>query len=136
MKQYFMILGSEIRPTIVGYRKGKSIILETISDPPYPKSIFFKFTKREFFVFYKQLLEMAKDIWPDLTLKDVTSAGNDYEEYYDKELDNDGSASIDDDGIYFRPPAPHLESNRLYRFTKAKIQTYLFDLQKHAELKD
>lgn len=103
------------QPILYGYKNGKSIIFENASINP---------------------LEMARQVWPDLVLKEVTSFGNDYAEYYDKEFDNEGLASIESDGISFWPPAPHLGSNRLYRFTKAKIQTYLFDLQKHAELKD
>lgn len=132
----FIVLGiPDKRPTIMGYRKGKSIILEVLSDPPYARGISFEFTKHEYFVFYRQLLGMAQEIWPDLVLKEITGAGNDYGEYYDRELDNDGSASIGAEGISFWPPAPHLESNRLYRFTKSKIQTYLFDLKKYADLK-
>lgn len=131
----FMVLGVPgKRPTIVGYRKGKSIILEVLSDPPYARAISFDFTKHEYFVFYRQLLQIAQETWPDLVLKEVTSFGNDYTEYYDKEFDNDGSASIGAAGIAFWPPAPHLESNRLYRFTKAKIQTYLYELKKYADL--
>jgi len=124
------------QPILYGYKNGKSIIFENASINPYQRSVSISLTKEQYVVFYQQLLEMARQVWPDLVLKEATSFGNDYTEYYDKEFDNDGSASIDDDGIYFWPPAPHLESNRLYRFTKAKIQTYLFDLQKHAELKD
>lgn len=98
----FIVLGiPDKRPTIMGYRKGKSIILEVLSDPPYARGISFEFTKHEYFVFYRQLLGMAQEIWPDLVLKEITGAGNDYGEYYDRELDNDGSASIGAEGISF-----------------------------------
>lgn len=134
-KQGFVILGTSNKqptPALV-YKKGKSIILENVSNPSYPRSVSFNFTKNQYFYFYSQLLEMAKEIWPGIVLKEVTSAGNDYEEYYDKELDNNGEASIDATGVSFYPPAPHLGSNRLYRFTKSKIQTYLFDLKKYVD---
>lgn len=118
------------------YRKGKSIIFENASVNPYQRRVDFKFTKEQYVCFYHQLHEMANNIWSDLKLQGVTGFGNDYGEYYDRELDNDGSASIGVDVISFSPPAPHLESNRLYRFTKTKMQTYLYDLKKYSGAED
>lgn len=124
------------QPIMHVYKKGKSIILENASVNPYQRRVYFKFTKEQYACFYRQLYEMAKEVWSDLKIQDVTGFGNDYGEYYDRELDNEGSASIGVDGISFSPPAPHLESNRLYRFTKTKMQTYLFDLKKHSGVED
>lgn len=117
-------------PIIHGYRKGKAIIFENASMNPYQGRVFIKMDQEMFDSYYKQLFVLANSIWKDLELREVTGFGNDYQEYYDKELDNDGSAAIDVNGIYFYPPAPHLKSNRLYRFTKKKIETYLYDLKK------
>lgn len=114
------------------YKKGKSIIFENSSEDPYQTRVVFELTKEQYSNFYHQLYEMAKDVWQNLELQDVTGLSNDYGEYYDRELDNNGDASIGENRISFWPPAPHLESNRLYRFTKTKIQTYLFDLKKHS----
>lgn len=128
--------GTAEQPILYVYKKGKSIIFENASINPYQRRVDFKFTKEQYACFYRQLLEMANNVWSDLKLQDVTGFGNDYGEYYDRELENDGSASIGVDVISFSPPAPHLESNRLYRFTKMKMQTYLYDLKKYSGAED
>lgn len=128
----FLITGGDT-PPLNAYKKGKSIILELGGDPPYPAYVEFLLNDAEYTFYYESLSRLAKEIWTDLELKDVTGAGNDYSEYYDREFDNDGSASIGATGISFRLPAYHLGSNRLYRFTKTRVQTYLYDLRKYVE---
>lgn len=123
--------GTVEEPILFGYKKGKAIIFENASMNPYKENVHFKFDQKQFDSFYRQLHKLALEVWSDLELKEATTARSDYGEYYDKELDNEGLAIIKDTGITFYPPAPHLESNRLYRFTKAKMQTYLYDLRKH-----
>lgn len=123
-------------PILHGFKKGKSIIFENASMKPYETRVFFELDQEGLDSFYRQLLKLAVEVWGTIDLKEVTGLGNDYGEYYDRELDNDGSALICQEGIGFDPPAPHLESNRLYRFTKRKIETYLFDLKKHSSYKD
>lgn len=123
-------------PMLHGFKKGKSIIFENASMNPYETRVNFKLDQEQFDSFYRQLFSLATEVWGEIELKEVTGLGNDYGEYYDRELDNDGSASIGSESISFRPPAPHLESNRLYRFTKRKIETYLYDLRKHTRYKD
>lgn len=103
---------------------------------PYETNVKFKLNQEQFDSFYRQLFSLALEVWGFIEPKEVTSFGNDYSEYYDKELGNDGSASIGSEGISFHPPAPHLESNRLYRFTKRKIETYLYDLRKYTSYKE
>ena len=131
----FLITGGDT-PQLNAYKKGRSIILDMGGTPPYPRSVTFEFNKDTYNFYYESLLKLAKEIWPDLELKDVTGAGNDYGEYYDRELDNDGSASIGETSVSFCLLAYHLGSNRLYRFTKSKMQTYLFELRKHTNLTD
>lgn len=80
---------------------------------------------------FDYLYSQAKESWVDISLKDVTSFGNDYGEYYDKELGNDGGISISAKGLMFSRVGAHLEGNpsRLFKFNKAKIQTFLYDLK-------
>lgn len=128
--QIWMDSGIQGEPILCVEKKGKSLVFTNESANPYTRKFSLKLNQDQFDEFYTQLLEMAESIWGDLKIKDVTGFGNDYGEYYDRELDNDGGASIDEKGIYFYPPAPHLKSNRIYRFTKSKIETYLYDLRK------
>lgn len=128
--QIWMDSGMEGEPILCVVKKGKSLVFTNESVNPYTRKFSLKLNQDQFDEFYTQLLEMAESIWGDLKIKDATGFGNDYGEYYDRELDNDGGASIDKKGIYFYPPAPHLKSNRIYRFTKSKIETYLYDLRK------
>ena len=62
--------------------------------------------------------------------KEVSSYGDDYWEYYDKELDNDGRLSIKNGEMIFELPAYHLGSIRCYKFNKAKAQSFIYDLEK------
>ena len=130
MRLIWIESGTAEDPILCVAKKGKSLVFTNESTNPYAEKVYFKLSKDQFDTFYSNLFQMAKEVWGDIELKDVTGLGNDYDEYYDKELDNEGGAKIDSNGIYFFPPAPHLESNRLYRFTKTKIQTYLYDLKK------
>lgn len=122
--------GDVTDPILSVSRKGKAILFENASMNPYQSRVEFEFTLEQFDYFYKNLYELATEIWGPIEPKDA-KLGCDYREYYDRELDNNGEAAIDEKGIYFNPPAPHLESNRLYRFTKKNIETYLYDLRKH-----
>ena len=118
-------------PILSAKKKGKAIIFENASMNPYKPRVVFEFDQEQFDSFYRQLFSLATEVWGVIEPKEATSFGNDYQEYYDKELDNNGEAAIDSKGIYFDPPAPHLKSKRLYRFTKKKIETYLYDLRKY-----
>lgn len=84
---------------------------------------------------YNFLLFKAKDKWKDFEIKDVTSAGNDYYEYYDRKFDNNGFASLihlyrwlSFDCVY--TGSKDVKTRIAYKFNKAKMQTYLYDLRK------
>lgn len=84
---------------------------------------------------YNFLLSRAKDKWKTIEIKDVTSAGNDYYDYYDRKFDNNGFADLNPssrelsfDCVY--TGSKDVKTRIAYKFNKAKIQTYLFDLRK------
>lgn len=84
---------------------------------------------------YNFLLSKAKDKWKTIEIKDVTSAGNDYYDYYDRKFDNNGFAGLNPssrelsfDCVY--TGSKDVKTRIAYKFNKAKIQTYLFDLRK------
>lgn len=84
---------------------------------------------------YNFLLSKAKGKWKTIEIKDATSAGNDYYEYYDRKFDNNGFADLDPSsrGLSFDcvyTGSKYVKTRIAYKFNKAKIQTYLFDLRK------
>lgn len=66
--------------------------------------------------------------------KDASSLGDDYFEYHDREFDNEGFLGVNKNKISLEGPYTQLKSdgNRvcLYKFNKAKFQTFLFDFAK------
>lgn len=94
------------------------------------------FTKEEFKDLIGELNTVAVEIWGDkFELKEVTSMGNDYYEYYDRKYDNNGYLSV---GKYYNDfivkiERPCKESHRFYRLNKAKAQTFINDCIKLLE---
>lgn len=84
---------------------------------------------------FKELFEYIKGIanssWKNIELKDVTSFGNDYSEYYDKEFDNNGYLDISLNQLELAGPVSY--SPKLFQFNKKKIETFLYDFQKLIE---
>lgn len=80
---------------------------------------------------YEALEEAGKIAWKSLTYHDVSGFGNDYSEYYDKKLDNNGYLSFHSDRLSFERPFGANE--KLYQFSKAKFQTFMFDLRNSVE---
>ena len=110
------------------YAKGKSIIvdLKDFDGEKIPKTNTIDITED----FVSKFKALAFSIWKDLNPKEATSDRNDYWQYYDKELDNDGGLSIKNGKMRFILPAYHLGSIRCYKFSKAKAQSFIYDLEK------
>jgi hypothetical protein len=87
-----------------------------------------RFSKKEFDNFYAWTESVARTTWKDFFPKSATSAASDYDEYYDKELDNNGGIAIKETGLYISRPS--LMEPRFFIFTKAKMQSFLFDLDR------
>lgn len=85
-----------------------------------------RFTPEEYRELMAYIDTVAHDAWPNLVLRDATSAASDYDEYYDRELDNNGQLTIGkyDNLKISRPMETH---KRMYKFTKRKMETFLFD---------
>lgn len=71
---------------------------------------------------------IAKKSWPSLTPKEASSISSDYTEYYDRELDNNGSLSLGKNSFFIERPS--LASTRLYQFNKGKMESFLYDFKK------
>lgn len=105
-----------------------NIILELPKDIKCNGVIKFYFKHAMFKELYEYLYDNAISKWNDFKLKEVTSMANDYDEMYDKEFDCNADLSICECCITTHGPS--YESNRLYKFTKSKLQTFLYDYKK------
>ena len=101
------------------YAKGKSIVvdLKDFDGEKIPETITVDITED----FVSSFKALAFSVWKDLNPEEAASDGNDYWQYYDKELDNDGGLSIKNGEMRFILPAYHLGSIRCYKFNKAKV---------------
>ncbi|BFN03893.1 hypothetical protein K092500153_06000 [Clostridium tetani] len=85
---------------------------------------------------FKELFEYFKEVstksWSNINPREADSLGADYDEYYDRQLDNNGSLSIRKNMLLIERPA--LESNKLYQFNKRKMESFLYDFRKIMEL--
>ncbi|WP_078598652.1 hypothetical protein [Evansella clarkii] len=113
---------------VVKHRRS-AIILENADGKPETQSRFaYPFTPKELETFTDYLHQAANEAWKDITPKEAFSMGSDYDEYYDRRYDNNGYLSITESGLSIE--APHLSKDTLYQFNKAKIQSFIYDLQK------
>lgn len=95
-----------------------------------------EFTKEEFKNFVDELKGKAITIWKDkFELKEISSMGNDYWEYYDRKYDNNGYLSVGKrtNGYMVTIERPCEDSHRFYQLNKAKSQTFLNDCIKLME---
>lgn len=116
--------------TIQLEKKGKGVDILLLTDKPYPRMVSLDLPTDKRNQLYSLIKTYANELWPNHKEHDVTGVGNDYTEYYDKVLDNDGGLSLQNNQLTFYLPGYHLDSPRLYRFTRKNIETFLFDLKK------
>lgn len=74
------------------------------------------------------LMAQASHIWKDFEPKLADSLRSDYFEFYDRKTDNNGYLRVSRNRIYFESPSE--ETTLLYRFTKLKLEGFMYDLQK------
>jgi len=112
---------------VVRHRKS-AVILELKNENPVDYRFVIHFNTQEDFIKFRDYMkEVATKVWPTHTPKLATSDGADYWEYYDRELDNNGYLSLYKDKLCIERPS--LESPRLYRFNKVRMESFLYDLE-------
>lgn len=74
----------------------------------------------------------ANKVWKSLTIKEADSYGNDYDEYYDRVLDNNGNLAIKQNQLTVTKV--YEGSHRVYQFNKQKMGTFLYDMDKFMEV--
>ncbi len=88
----------------------------------------FQFTPKDFKDLLAYIETAANESWTGLVPKVANSVSSDYDEYYDKEFDNNGGLRIKGYGLVIERPT--LESNRLYQFSKRKMESFIYDIKK------
>lgn len=91
----------------------------------------FSFSDHELRSLFDYLMNVANEAWSNITPKEATSEASDYWEYYDRTCDNNGYLWLNQKEIKIE--APNLSKHTLYQFNKAKIQSFLYDLNKQLE---
>lgn len=89
----------------------------------------FYFSEAEFRRLVKYLEIEAKKIWVNFEPKEANSWASDYDEYYDREYDNNGYLSIENSFTLYIS-GPDNTSSKLYQFNKRKLESFIFDCQK------
>ncbi|NME95333.1 hypothetical protein HF847_04910 [Clostridium cochlearium] len=77
---------------------------------------------------FEHLKEVSNKSWNNIKPREADSLGADYDEYYDRQLDNNGCLAIRENMLLIERPA--LESNKLYQFNKRKMESFLYDFRK------
>ena len=114
---------------IISYKK--SAIVFEINDTleTQKEDIFdFIFNPQIFKQLFEYLYEISNKSWDNIQLKERNSFGSDYEEYYDKKLDNNGCLWLDENKLKMERVS--VGNNKLYQFNKPKIQSFLYDFKK------
>ncbi|CAM3000813.1 hypothetical protein HAHI6034_11005 [Hathewaya histolytica] len=87
-----------------------------------------RFNSDTFKYLFEYLEEVSNKSWSNINPKEADSLGADYEEYYDRQFDNNGYLSIRKNQLQIERPV--LESNKLYQFNKRKMESFLYDFRK------
>lgn len=100
----------------------------------------YHFSQDDYKEFLSYMEQIANEAWKSFTPKEADSMGADYDNYYDREFDNEGSLSV---GKYFvdvEGPANQPKTNspivRLYKFNKRKFESFIYDLRKVLEVNE
>lgn len=115
---------------VITHRASAIVFATQPADTGKKDSFAFHFDDHTFKEFRYYLHHIANEAWKNLIVKEANSMGSDYYEYYDRALDNNGYLSISDKTIKLTKPMS--DTDKLYQFNKAKIQSFLYDLDKVA----
>lgn len=113
---------------VVKYRKS-AIIFENANGKKQKEEHFsYYFKVEEFKDFVSYIEKIANEAWPNVVPKEADSLASDYDEYYDRKYDDNGSLSIEGNELVII--APYWSVDTLYQFNKPKIQSFIYDLKK------
>lgn len=94
----------------------------------------YNFSDEDFKTFYEHCNLIAMESWSNFVPKEVDSLGADYDDYYDKDFDNNGTLSLKKNIMLIEGPYTQLKSNgdviRLIKFNKRKFESFVYELNK------
>lgn len=94
-------------------------------------SMYFEDNVEDVYKFFNGLFRI---VWKDFNPKEANNFSSDYNEYYDKELDNNGYLAFHKTKcLTFYRPMP--DNNRLYIFNKRRAESFIYDFEKYYNLK-
>lgn len=107
--------------------------------PYYKRSelnVYFNFNEQERKELYDYLKQIGSEAWANFEPKVADSMGADYDSYWDKDMEDEGTLSFGSGRISFLEfSAPYQQARkdgvvRLYKFNKRKFESFLYDLHK------
>lgn len=96
----------------------------------------YTFSQEGFEEFSNYMEQIAQESWKNFTPKIADSLGADYEEYYDKEFDTEGSLHVGKHQLQIEGPYQPKTNDliiRMYKFNKRKFESFIYDLKKTTE---
>lgn len=94
----------------------------------------YRFSEEEFGRLYTFLQAAGGFSWTALNPRVADSMGADYDEYYDRDFDNNGRLSIKEGTIIiegcYTQPANKEKLTRLIKFNKRKFESFMYDMKK------
>lgn len=115
---------------LIVIKQKSSIIFEIGNENDMQKYRFrLEFDINEFDNLLKHLENISSEIWKNFRPKEANTMSADYDEYYDKELDNNGYLRIQKNVLFIEKPSK--ESNRLYKFSKGKMESFIYDFRRY-----
>ena len=113
---------------VVKHRKSAIIFENEKGKKEKEERFLYEFSENEFNIFLNYIKKIADKSWKNVVPKEANSMRADYNEYYDRRYDDNGSLWITEKGIFII--APYLSTDTLYQFNKPKIQSFIYDLEK------
>ena len=92
------------------------------------------FSEEGFKAFCDYCNSIANESWSNFLPKEADSLGADYDDYYDKEFDNNGRLSLRKNAMDIEGPYTQLKSGgeviRLIKFNKRRFESFVYVLNK------
>lgn len=114
-----------IRLCVITYKSNIQLFLPTgYEDASKRRTL--KYDKKGFESLLRYIESQANVVWKNITPKLAESIGADYDEYYDRVLDNNGYLSLG--ASFLTVEGPYGGENKLYQFNKKKMESFLYDV--------
>lgn len=94
----------------------------------------YNFSDEDFKTFCDYCNLIARESWSNFAPKEADSWGAEYDDYYDKDFDNNGKLSLKKNIMNIEGPYTQLKSNgeviRLIKFNKRRFESFVYELNR------